>query len=72
MGKSAIVKCATCGRETGFFSDPVGPFCSKRCQMIDLGNWLNEEYRITEPLRDDHVVEHGGGMSAELDQPEEN
>jgi endogenous inhibitor of DNA gyrase (YacG/DUF329 family) len=26
------------------------PFCSDRCQMVDLGRWFNEEYRISEPL----------------------
>jgi endogenous inhibitor of DNA gyrase (YacG/DUF329 family) len=24
------------------------PFCSFRCQTIDLGKWLSEEYRIPE------------------------
>lgn len=23
------------------------PFCSKRCQLIDLGQWANEEHTIT-------------------------
>ena len=22
------------------------PFCSERCRLIDLGNWLGERYRI--------------------------
>ncbi len=22
------------------------PFCSSRCKTVDLGKWLNEEYRI--------------------------
>ena len=22
------------------------PFCSSHCQMHDLGNWINEEYRM--------------------------
>lgn len=22
------------------------PFCSPRCKTIDLGKWLNEEYRV--------------------------
>ena len=25
--------------------DPF-PFCSFRCQMVDLGRWIDEEYRI--------------------------
>ena len=22
------------------------PFCSVRCKMVDLGRWLNEEYKV--------------------------
>jgi len=22
------------------------PFCSRRCKLVDLGKWLDEEYRI--------------------------
>lgn len=22
------------------------PFCSARCKQVDLGKWLNEEYRV--------------------------
>ena len=22
------------------------PFCSEHCQMVDLGRWINEEYRM--------------------------
>ena len=31
------------------------PFCSPRCKQIDLGRWLNEEYRIPveAPAEDD-------------------
>lgn len=24
----------------------VFPFCCERCQLIDLGRWLGEEYRV--------------------------
>jgi endogenous inhibitor of DNA gyrase (YacG/DUF329 family) len=27
------------------------PFCSERCKLVDLGNWLGEKYRISRPLR---------------------
>ena len=30
-------------------ADPF-PFCSTRCQLVDLGRWLGEDYRI--PDRD--------------------
>jgi len=26
------------------------PFCSKRCKLADLHNWLTDEYRISSPL----------------------
>jgi len=25
---------------------PDHPFCSARCKLLDLGNWLGSEYRI--------------------------
>ena len=27
----------------------VSPFCSQRCQLVDLGAWLNADYRIAAP-----------------------
>ena len=36
-------KCALCGKPQ---DQKYRPFCSKRCADIDLGRWLNEEYRI--------------------------
>ena len=39
--------CPRCGKP----AEPRGanrahPFCSDRCRLIDLGEWLGEEYRI--------------------------
>ncbi|UCG31717.1 MAG: DNA gyrase inhibitor YacG [Phycisphaerales bacterium] len=47
--------CPTCRRL--FDADdpsvrPYRPFCSKRCQLIDLGKWFNEEYGFHTPLTD--------------------
>ncbi|HSW44135.1 MAG TPA: DNA gyrase inhibitor YacG [Phycisphaerae bacterium] len=44
-------KCPTCGKEAPYvFMDevPFHPFCSRRCKLVDLGKWLNEEYRVSE------------------------
>jgi endogenous inhibitor of DNA gyrase (YacG/DUF329 family) len=57
MTSSNSVPCATCGIPCEFFSKPVGPFCSDRCQLVDLGRWFAEDYRISEPLRPDHFSE---------------
>ncbi len=34
--------------------NPVFPFCSQRCKTIDLGKWLNEEYRV--PVEDEDAA----------------
>ena len=57
MSKKAIIPCPICAKETDFFQDPLGPFCSNRCKMVDLGKWLNEEYRVSEPLKPHHFEE---------------
>ncbi len=31
------------------------PFCSERCRQVDLGKWLNEEYRVPAEEADDDV-----------------
>jgi hypothetical protein len=57
MNSGNTVPCATCGASSDFFAKPVGPFCSDRCQLADLGRWFAEDYRISEPLRPDHFEE---------------
>jgi endogenous inhibitor of DNA gyrase (YacG/DUF329 family) len=50
MSKAAQIKCPSCKRRGDWFATPFGPFCSKRCKLIDLGKWLSEEHAISEPL----------------------
>jgi endogenous inhibitor of DNA gyrase (YacG/DUF329 family) len=40
------MRCPVCKRETAWKGNPFRPFCSERCKLIDLGNWLAERYRI--------------------------
>lgn len=41
------VTCPTCGLKVIWNEkSPYRPFCSKRCQLIDFGEWANEEKRI--------------------------
>ncbi|MFQ2347378.1 MULTISPECIES: DNA gyrase inhibitor YacG [Aeromonas] len=38
------VKCPTCQTELEWgLQSPFRPFCSKRCQLIDLGEWADEQ-----------------------------
>ncbi|MFC3396650.1 DNA gyrase inhibitor YacG [Brenneria rubrifaciens] len=41
------VQCPTCKKSVVWNGQSVyRPFCSKRCQLIDLGEWADEEKRI--------------------------
>ncbi|AKE93135.1 DNA gyrase inhibitor YacG [Cronobacter sakazakii] len=47
MSDATIVNCPTCGKEVIWGEkSSFRPFCSKRCQLIDLGEWAAEEKRI--------------------------
>ena len=70
MPKSTRLRCPICQKENDFFAEPIGPFCSDRCKMVDLGKWLGEEYRVSEPLRPDHFAGYEDMPDADLDQPE--
>lgn len=41
--------CPICKKPTKLnASNTHRPFCSKRCRMIDLGEWINESYSISD------------------------
>lgn len=48
----ALVKCPTCKRLVPWTPEQLfKPFCSERCKLVDLGEWVMEEKRIAgEPL----------------------
>jgi endogenous inhibitor of DNA gyrase (YacG/DUF329 family) len=51
---TTTVKCPTCQRPVAWTPESeYKPFCSKRCRLIDLGDWLDETHRISEPVADD-------------------
>ncbi len=54
-GKSTEIKCSLCGKPFDVSQSRTVPFCSARCQQIDLGNWLNEEYGL--PVESDRELE---------------
>jgi endogenous inhibitor of DNA gyrase (YacG/DUF329 family) len=55
MGNNPEVKCPTCKKSGKWFETLYGPFCSKRCRLVDLGKWFNEEHAVSEPLRPEHL-----------------
>jgi hypothetical protein len=51
---SVTVKCPTCQRPVPWTPESKWrPFCSERCRLIDLGDWLDESHRISEPAGDE-------------------
>lgn len=47
-------KCPTCQKELTWEKENLfRPFCSKRCKLIDLGEWASESYKVSEKITDD-------------------
>ena len=41
------VKCPECGNEAEYSpKNEHRPFCSRRCQLLDLGAWASEDRKI--------------------------
>jgi endogenous inhibitor of DNA gyrase (YacG/DUF329 family) len=51
------IVCPICKRviEDAAEDHVARPFCSQRCKLVDLDNWLNERYRTSRPLTPDDV-----------------
>jgi uncharacterized protein len=53
------IVCKSCQRvlEDAPSDYPPRPFCSMRCKLADLSNWLNEKYSISTPVNQDDSEE---------------
>lgn len=56
MKNVITVKCPTCKTEVVWGEiSTFRPFCSKRCQLIDLGEWADEKKAIPgDPIIDEN------------------
>lgn len=55
------VKCPRCGNVTQFSSEnPFRPFCSERCQTLDLGAWAEEKYKV--PVNENSEQENAASL----------
>lgn len=46
------VNCPNCQKEVIWqATNTYRPFCSKRCQLIDLGEWAEENHKISQPVQ---------------------
>jgi endogenous inhibitor of DNA gyrase (YacG/DUF329 family) len=62
------LKCPRCGKETESAGNSHRPFCSERCKLIDLGNWISETYRIPQNNSDedeDGAIPSADGLERE-------
>ena len=56
------VSCPTCQRPVEWSeASPFRPFCSERCRLIDLGDWISERHAIP----GEEIVPHDGGGDGE-------
>lgn len=59
------VACPTCGKPvTWNASARWRPFCSERCKLIDLGEWMSERHRIAgEEVSDESSEQRDDGTA---------
>lgn len=56
------VACPTCGRPVAWTPESRWrPFCSERCKLIDLGEWIDETRRIPAEEEQPASEEGAGG-----------
>ncbi|TAL63018.1 MAG: DNA gyrase inhibitor YacG [Legionella sp.] len=47
MNKLQKITCPICGKKGTWREDnPLRPFCSERCKLIDLGEWASDSRTI--------------------------
>ncbi len=50
--------CPICEKEAELTSsNTYRPFCSKRCRLIDLGEWISENYSISNNSIEDEIIQ---------------
>ncbi|NHR06882.1 DNA gyrase inhibitor YacG [Chromobacterium haemolyticum] len=55
-----VVACPTCRAPVRWEpQSQFRPFCSKRCRLIDLGEWATESYRV--PAQEESPSEASSG-----------
>ena len=67
-----IIRCPICNQKITpehYRHSPFSPFCSERCKMIDLGNWLDQRYTVPTKEADQ---DHPGDTDANQTGPPES
>lgn len=54
--KQLTVACPRCEKKFNYYSSEFRPFCSEKCRLIDLGQWLTESYTVpVEKLTEEEI-----------------
>lgn len=66
------VNCPQCKKSVDWVPKSLyRPFCSKRCQLIDLGQWADEEHKINASSSVDSLNSDASTMSKQPLSPED-
>jgi endogenous inhibitor of DNA gyrase (YacG/DUF329 family) len=57
MKPPSNIRCPMCRKVGAWLAGEFAPFCSKRCRLLDLGKWFNEEHAVSSPLRPEHFTD---------------
>ena len=57
MASELKVDCPKCKKNFSYYSSKFRPFCSERCKLVDLDNWLEENYAVPAEEADDPLEE---------------
>jgi endogenous inhibitor of DNA gyrase (YacG/DUF329 family) len=41
-----LVNCPTCGKRIEWSESEYRPFCSEKCKLLDLGDWIEGNFRV--------------------------
>ena len=45
-----VYKCPICKTVLPHINVPTFPFCSDRCRLTDLNNWVEGNYKVSRPV----------------------
>ena len=61
-----MVKCPTCKKPALYSSEnKFRPFCSERCQTLDLGAWADEKYKVPVAVQETESVNENSDANAQ-------
>ena len=51
------VPCPHCNKDVPWLpSSTYRPFCCKRCQLVDFGEWADEGHKISQPIQGETML----------------